>query len=170
MKRYLSWSGGKDSSASIVLCHEKGIPLDGVVFSEVMFSHERHISGENPEHIRWVYETAIPTIEKMGYPVNILKSYILDTADKNLYNTWIEVLSLAKNTEEYNPGWNYGLSQICADINIRVGSGTFNKTGKEIEIPKYRILDEKVNELKRLLRKYYQSEIKENLFKYQLLK
>lgn len=49
MKRYLSWSGGKDSSASIVLCHEKGIPLDGVVFSEVMFSHERHISGENPE-------------------------------------------------------------------------------------------------------------------------
>ena len=101
---------------------------------------------------------------------NILKSYILDTADKNLYKTWIEVLSLAKNTEEYNPGWNYGLSQICADINIRVGSGTFNKTGKEIEIPKYRILDEKVNELKRLLRKYYRSEIKENLFKYQLLK
>lgn len=73
MKRYLSWSGGKDSSASIVLCHEKGIPLDGVVFSEVMFSHERHISGENPEHIRWVYETAIPTIEKMGYPVKVVR-------------------------------------------------------------------------------------------------
>lgn len=33
MKRYLSWSGGKDSSASIVLCYEKGIHLDGIIFS-----------------------------------------------------------------------------------------------------------------------------------------
>lgn len=101
---------------------------------------------------------------------SILKGYTLDTADKNLYDTWIEVLNLAKNTEEYNCAWNYGLSQICTDINIKVGSGTFNKTGKEIEIPKYRILDEKVNELKRLLKKYYQSEIKHKLFKYKLLK
>lgn len=101
---------------------------------------------------------------------NILKGYNLDTADNNLYNTWIEVLNLAKNTEEYNFVWNYGLSQICTDINIKVGSETFNKTGKEIEIPKYRILDEKVNELKRLLKNYYQLEIKEKLFKYQLLK
>lgn len=61
MKTYLSWSGGKDSSASIILCHEQGIPLDGVIFSEVMFDLSRNISGENPEHIKWVYETAIPT-------------------------------------------------------------------------------------------------------------
>ena len=55
MKTYLSWSGGKDSSASIILCHEQGIPLDGVIFSEVMFDLSRNISGENPEHIKWVY-------------------------------------------------------------------------------------------------------------------
>ncbi len=73
MKRYLSWSGGKDSSASIALCYEKGIYLDGVVMSEVMFDHSRNISGENPEHIKWVYETAIPIIEKMGYPVMVVK-------------------------------------------------------------------------------------------------
>ncbi len=74
MKTFLSWSGGKDSSASIVLAYEKGIHLDGVVFSEVMFDHSRNISGENPQHIKWVYETAIPIIEKMGYPVNIVRS------------------------------------------------------------------------------------------------
>lgn len=73
MKTYLSWSGGKDSSASIALCYEKGIHLDGVVMSEVMFDHSRNISGENPKHIKWVYEVAKPTIEKMGFPVIIVK-------------------------------------------------------------------------------------------------
>lgn len=74
MKRYLSWSGGKDSSASIVICHEKGIHLDGVVMSEVMFDHSRGISGEDPEHIKWVYEIAIPVIENVfGYKVYIVK-------------------------------------------------------------------------------------------------
>lgn len=74
MKRYLSWSGGKDSSASIVLCYENGIELDGIIFSEVMFDQSRNISGEEPEHIEWIYSTAIPTIEKMGYKVNVLRS------------------------------------------------------------------------------------------------
>lgn len=74
MKRFLSWSGGKDSSASIALCYEKKIPLDGIVFSEVMFDISRGISGEDPEHIKWVYETAIPIIESMGYKVIVLRS------------------------------------------------------------------------------------------------
>ena len=74
MKRFAMWSGGKDSSASIVLCYEKGIHLDGILFAEVMFDHSRGISGENPKHIKWVYEEAIPIIEKMGYKVIIVKS------------------------------------------------------------------------------------------------
>lgn len=73
MKRYLSWSGGKDSSASILLCYANGIPLDGIIFSEVMFDHSRNISGEDPEHIEWIYGTAIPIIEKMGYPVIVVR-------------------------------------------------------------------------------------------------
>ena len=59
MERYLSWSGGKDSSASIIIAHEKGIHLDGIIFSEVMFDRSRNISGENPKQIKWVYETAL---------------------------------------------------------------------------------------------------------------
>lgn len=74
MKTFLSWSGGKDSSASIVLCYEKKIPLDGIMFSEVMFDNSRNISGEDPDHIKWVYETAIPIIKSMGYNVITLRS------------------------------------------------------------------------------------------------
>ena len=73
MKTFLSWSGGKDSSASIVLCYEKKIPLDGILFSEVMFDNSRNISGEDPDHIAFI-RSAIPTIKKLGYQVITLRS------------------------------------------------------------------------------------------------
>ena len=37
MKYIASWSGGKDSTASIILAHEHNEPLDLIIFSEVMF-------------------------------------------------------------------------------------------------------------------------------------
>lgn len=49
MKYIASWSGGKDSTASIILAHEHNEPLDLIIFSEVMF--DKNISGELPEHI-----------------------------------------------------------------------------------------------------------------------
>lgn len=71
---FLMWSGGKDSSASICLCYELGIPVTAVIMSEVMFDNKRNISGENPEHISWVYNIAIPIIEKkFGYKVIVLR-------------------------------------------------------------------------------------------------
>lgn len=74
MKTYISWSGGKDSTASIILAHELGMKIDGVVMVEVMFDHARNISGEEPEHIEWVYKTAIPIIEqRFGYKVIMLR-------------------------------------------------------------------------------------------------
>lgn len=73
MKQYISWSGGKDSTASIIIAYEKNIPCDGVVMSEVMFDHSRNISGENPDHISWVYNVAKPTIERMGFSVIIVR-------------------------------------------------------------------------------------------------
>lgn len=72
MKTFLSWSGGKDSSASIAFCYENGVHLDGVFFSEVMFDNARNISGENPDHIAFV-RACIPTIERMGYKVYVLR-------------------------------------------------------------------------------------------------
>lgn len=69
-----SCSFGKDSIATILLALENGEPLDRVVFAEVMFDHSRGLSGEIPEHIEWVYSTAIPKLEAMGVKVDVVKS------------------------------------------------------------------------------------------------
>ena len=70
MKYIASWSGGKDSTASIILAHEHGEPLDLIIFSEVMF--DENISGELPEHIDFIKNRAIPVFEGWGYDVKIL--------------------------------------------------------------------------------------------------
>lgn len=72
MKYIASWSGGKDSTASIILAHEHGEPLDLIIFSEVMFDEE--ISGELPEHIDFIKDKAIPAFEDWGYETKILYS------------------------------------------------------------------------------------------------
>lgn len=71
MKYIASWSGGKDSTASIILAHENGEPLDMIIFAEVMF--DENISGELPEHIEFVHRAA-KMFESWGYPVHILRS------------------------------------------------------------------------------------------------
>ena len=69
-----SCSFGKDSIATILLALENNEPLDRVVFAEVMFDHERNISGEIPEHIEWIYSTAIPKLESMGVHIDVVKA------------------------------------------------------------------------------------------------
>lgn len=66
-------SGGKDSTASIVLAHENKELLDIIVFAEVMFDKENNISGENVRHIDFVYNKAKPVFESWGYEVKILR-------------------------------------------------------------------------------------------------
>lgn len=70
MKYIASWSGGKDSTASIILAHENNEPLDLIIFSEVMF--DKNISGELPEHIEFIKNKCIPLFESWGYEVKIL--------------------------------------------------------------------------------------------------
>lgn len=72
MKYIASWSGGKDSTASIILAHEHNEPLDLILFSEVMF--DENISGELPEHIDFIKNKAIPVFESWGYKVKMLHS------------------------------------------------------------------------------------------------
>ena len=69
-----SCSFGKDSIATILLALEHNEPLDRVVFSEVMFDHARDISGEIPEHIGWIYNTAIPKLHNMGVHVDVVRA------------------------------------------------------------------------------------------------
>ena len=74
MKYICSWSGGKDSTASIILAHENKEPLDIILFAKVMYDHRRGISGENPKHIAFIHDTAKPLFESWGYQVVILRS------------------------------------------------------------------------------------------------
>lgn len=70
MKYIASWSGGKDSTASVILAHENQEPLDLIIFSEVMF--DENISGELPEHMDFIKNIAIPLFAKWGYKTEIL--------------------------------------------------------------------------------------------------
>lgn len=72
MKHILSCSFGKDSIATALLALQHGEPLDELVYCEVMFSET--ISGELPEHTRFIYDTAIPYFEQRGIPTRILRS------------------------------------------------------------------------------------------------
>ena len=66
----ISSSFGKDSMASILLAHIHRIPIDEVIFVNVMFDKET--SAEPPEHIDFVYNKAIPFCESIGMPVKVL--------------------------------------------------------------------------------------------------
>lgn len=68
------WSGGVDSTATILLARQFNEPLDEIIFSEVMFDLENNISGENPRHIKFIREVAIPLFESWGYRVTILRA------------------------------------------------------------------------------------------------
>lgn len=74
LKYICCWSGGKDSTTTIILCHEHNIPLDTIIFSEVMFDKANNISGENPLHMDFIINTAKPLFESWGYEVLILRS------------------------------------------------------------------------------------------------
>lgn len=69
-----SCSFGKDSLATILLALEHNEPLDRVVFAEVMFDHEKGISGEIPEHIDWIHNVAIPRLAEMGVKVEVVRA------------------------------------------------------------------------------------------------
>ncbi len=89
MKYIASWSGGKDSTASIILAHEHNEPLDLIIFSEVMF--DKNISGELPEHIDFIKNKCIPLFGSWGYEVKILRS------DKTYMDCFYHVV---KNSEK----------------------------------------------------------------------
>ena len=67
-----SCSFGKDSLATILLALMHKEPLDEAVYCEVMF--DDGISGEVPEHRDFIYERAIPFLERSGVKVTVLRS------------------------------------------------------------------------------------------------
>lgn len=73
-KKYIaSCSFGKDSLATILLAIEHGDPLDDVCYVEIMYDKKRDISAEHEEHREFIYQTAIPKLEKMGVHVTVVR-------------------------------------------------------------------------------------------------
>jgi len=77
----------------------------------------------------------------------------LDRADLMLLGVFDELLELAKNTQEYNPKYNYGTYQIELDIN------TSYKDGNDKKIFNNEKVNTKLKELKTRLAEYYENEL-----------
>ena len=75
----ISWSGGKDSTATILLFreHERELLREGdtvtILFAEVMFDRKNNISGHNPDIIEFIYQKK-KIFESWGYNVEILRA------------------------------------------------------------------------------------------------
>lgn len=110
MKYIASWSGGKDSTASIILAHEHNEPLDLIIFSEVMF--DENTSGELPEHIDFIKNKAIPVFKSWGYEAKILRG------DRTFIENFYREVTRGKR---YGSGLRVGFPMAMkCDINKRI--------------------------------------------------
>lgn len=107
MQTFQSWSGGKDSTASIILEHIHGLPKSTIIMSEVMFDKQRGISGENPRHIDWVRGVAIPIFENWGYTVKILRT------DRDYLDLFFHKPTRSKYAEHRNMLSGFLLGGMC---------------------------------------------------------
>lgn len=99
-----SWSGGKDSTASIILAHEHQEPLDLIIFSEVMF--DDNTSGELPEHIEFIHRT-IERFREWGYTTKILRS------DKTYMECFNHRIKNSKHPNRIGKKRGFPLSGMC---------------------------------------------------------
>ncbi len=116
MRHVISWSGGKDSTASVILMHEheEEILNEGdevvILFSEVLFDKEAKISAHNPETISFIYEKK-RIFEDWGYKVEILH------AEMDYLDVFYHVISKGPNKgKTYGfvlPGGKCSLKRDC---------------------------------------------------------
>lgn len=128
-----SWSGGKDSTASILLDYIHNSPpvARKVIFAEVMFDRERGISGELPEHIEWIDTIAIPRLESMGFEV------IKARADRDYLDCFYRVRSNCKDLSRNGKIYGYPIGGGCIvnrDVKMRAIRKANKIAGKAVQI------------------------------------
>lgn len=96
--------------------------------------------------------------------VNQEKFGKLDKADIMLLGVFEELLDLAKQTREYKSEFSYGTYQIELEINISYKDSNNKKVFKNEKV------NTKLRELKTRLKEYYESQLKESVLKYELVK
>lgn len=115
MLYFHSWSGGKDSTASVILDHIHGLPPSKIIFSEVMFDKKRGISGELPEHIDFIMNRAKPLFESWGYEVEIVR------AEKDYMYFFYQIRTRSKYPERNGKYGGWLLGGMClANKNLKI--------------------------------------------------
>lgn len=110
---FISWSGGKDSTASVILMklhlHELVDSGDEVkiLFSEVMFDKKNNISGHNPDIIKFMHKTAA-IFESWGFSVEFLHS------DKDYLDIFYHKLTRSPNPNRVGMTHGFVPSGKCA--------------------------------------------------------
>lgn len=99
--RIISWSGGKDSTATIIRAHELGLRVDLIIICLVWFDKKRGIYGDSLKKLDWLFNYAIPLFESWGYPVKIV------TSDKDYLHYFYKVRQKSEKHPE-NIGKYYG--------------------------------------------------------------
>ena len=69
----ISWSGGKDSTATIILCHEYGIPIKEIIYVRMMY--DKKTPATLPVMTQFV-DNAKGIFEDWGYTVKWVKDYM----------------------------------------------------------------------------------------------
>lgn len=126
MKYVASCSFGKDSIATILLALEHNEPLDGAVFCEVMYDHKSGLSGEIPEHIDWIYKTAIPKLAALGVQTTVIR------AEKDYLQCFYGVVSKGQYTGKLHGFPLGGKCMINRDCKLKAIREYFKSLGDEV--------------------------------------
>lgn len=143
MKEIYCWSGGKDSTASIILSHIMGRKPGTIIFSEVMF--DKDISGELPEQVEFIREKAIPTFESWGFSVEILH------AKETYLDLFYKVNQGKKHPERKGKYYGFPMAGKCI-INDRCKMNPIRQYMKSIQGDYTEYVGIAIDEPKRLAR------------------
>lgn len=135
----ISWSGGKDSTATVILCHEYGIPIKEIIYVRMMYDDT--LPATLPVMTDFV-DNAIKVFEGWGYNVKVVKS--IKTAEQ-IVNT---VYKRSKYPERN--GKRYGISNFgrgfCKFTGIK------QNTIKSVNSGEYEMIGYACDEIARLYR------------------
>lgn len=106
-RRIVLWSGGKDSTATIILAHELGLKIDLIIMSLVWFDKKKGIYAENAEHLNFILEYAKPLFKSWGYPVKLISS------EKDYLYYFFFKRKKSKNPDDVGKYYGFPIGGFC---------------------------------------------------------
>lgn len=142
MKHISSCSFGKDSIAQVIVAMENGEPLDGNVYCEVMY--DKTISGEHPRHRDFIYEVAIPHLEReYGIKTTVIRS------DRTMKDVFYHTITKGENAGKLQGFPVPGMCKVNRDCKLRA-INAYRKTWTEPVVQYVGIAADEHNRLARL--------------------